>query len=207
MANTTIGSTGSPVKKETVYNGPTPQGTVYNGPSPAAAGGTVYNGPAIKPPSGGTVFNGSAASTGSFAGSGTVYRPPQPVADAPSKSSGAARGANIFFVIAAFTALNTILVASGSSFVMGRGLSTSKVIAPEQMTGIVVINVLVIGIFVLIGMFARHGSKGAFVIGMLLYGADTALLALSGDPAAHFGGIVIHVILLIGLFKGFSQLG
>jgi hypothetical protein len=209
MANTTIGPTGSPAKKETVYSGPTPptmHGTVYNGPSPAT-GGTVYGGSAIQPSGGGTVYGGPAQGGANFAGAGTVYRPPQPVAETPSTHPGAAKGAGIFFAIAAFTALNTILIASGSSFVMGRGLSTSKVVAPGQMTGIVVMNVLVIGIFVLIGIFARHGSKAAFVIGMLLYGADTALLALSGDPAAHVGGIVIHVILLIGLFKGFSQLG
>ncbi len=209
MANTTIGPTGSPVKKETVYSGPAPpakQGTVYNGPSPAA-GGTVYDGPGIKPQGGGTVYGGPTSGATNFAGSGTVYRPPQPVAEATSTHPGAAKGAGIFFAIAAFSALNTILIASGSSFVLGRGLSTSKVVAPGQMTGIVVMNVLVIGIFVLIGIFARNGSKAAFVIGMLLYGADTALLALSGDPAAHVGGIVVHVILLIGLFKGFSQLG
>ncbi|HEY7406153.1 MAG TPA: hypothetical protein VIB39_21690 [Candidatus Angelobacter sp.] len=211
MANTTFGSnTGAPVKKETVYNGPTPpakQGTVYNGPAPGAASGTVYEGPAIKQPGGGTVYGGPTAGAANFAGAGTVYRPPQPVANEPTKHPGAAKGAGIFFAIAIFTAINTVLIASGSPLVLGRGLSTSKVIAPEQMTGIVVLNILVIGLFVLIGIFARNGSKPAFVIGMLLYGADTALLLFSGDPAAHVGGIVIHVFLLIGLFKGFSQLG
>lgn len=213
MANTTIGSNpGSPVKKETVYSGPAPQtkpGTVYGGSSPAPASGTVYDGPAIKPAGGGTVYGGPApagAGVGAV-GAGTVYRPPQPVVNEKSTNAGAAKGAGIFFVIAIFTAINTALIASGSPLVLGRGLTTSKVAAPGQMTGLVVLNVLIIGVFVLIGIFARHGSKAAFVIGMLLYGADTALLLFSGDPATHVPGIVVHVFLLIGLFKGFSQLG
>lgn len=212
MPNTTIGSAnGSTAKKETLYSGPAPQtnqGTVYNGPSPA--GGTVYNGPAMKPAGSGTVYGGPAqGSTGSSSPAGTVYRPARPAANAENASStrpAPAKGAGIFFAIAVMTAINTVLIATGSSFVLGRGLSTSKIAAPGQMTGIVVLNVLVIGIFVLIGIFARQGSKAAFVIGMLLYGGDTALMLLSGDPAMHVGGIVIHVILLIYLFKGFSEL-
>ena len=125
----------------------------------------------------------------------------------PSTRPAPAKGAGIFFAIAVVTAINTVLIATGSPFVLGRGLSTSKIAAaPGQMTGIVVLNVLVIGIFVLIGIFARHGSKAAFVIGMLLYGGDALLMLLSGDPAMHIGGIVVHVILLIYLFKAFSEL-
>ncbi|HKD81941.1 MAG TPA: hypothetical protein VKH81_19765 [Candidatus Angelobacter sp.] len=208
MANVTAGpTTGLPAKKETVYSGPAPQtqGTVYNGPSPAMSGGTVYNGPALTPNAGGTVYGGPAQ--GSLAPGSTVYRTPRPAGlDKSAVHPGAAKGAGIFFAIAVYSAINSVLVASGSPIVLGGGLTTSKVAAPGQMTGIIVVNVLVIGVFVLLGIFARQGSKAAFVIGMLLWGSDLALLLLSPNAAAHVGGLVVHVFFLIGLFKGFSQL-
>lgn len=208
MANITAGpSTGLPAKKETVYSGPAPatQGTVYNGPSPAMSGGTVYNGPAAIRNTGGTVYGGPAQ--GGMAPGATVYRAPrQAGTDKSAAQPGAAKGAGIFFAIAIFSAISTALIAAGSPIVLGGGATTRKVSAPGQMTGLIVVNILVIGIFVLLGIFARQGSKAAFVIGMLLYGADTALLLLSPNAAAHVGALVVHVIFLIGLFKGFSQL-
>jgi hypothetical protein len=208
MANITAGpTTGLPAKKETVYSGPAPatQGTVYNGPSPAISGGTVYDGPAANPNAGGAVYSGPAQ--GSMAPGSTVYRTPRPAGpDKAARQPGRARGAGIFFAIAIFSAISTALIVGGSPIVLGGGLITSKVSAPGQMTGIIVANVLVIGIFVLLGIFARQGSKAAFVIGILLYGGDTALLLLTANPAAHVGGLVVHAIFLVGLFKGFSQL-
>lgn len=208
MANITAGpATGLPAKKETVYSGPAPatQGTVYNGPSPATSGGTVYNGPAAAPKAGGTVYGGPAQ--GSMAPGSTTYKPPRQAGTAnTARQPGATKGAGIFFAIAIFSAISTALIAAGSPIVLGGGATTSKVSAPGQMTGIIVVNLLVIGIFVLLGIFARQGSKAAFVIGMLLYGADTALLLLTANPAAHVGGLVVHGIFLVGLFKGFSQL-
>ena len=204
MANV---SSASGVKKETVYSGLAPQanqGTVYNGPSPAAAGGTVYGGPA--PRTGGTAYGGPNGTAYSGSGSpGTVYNPRQNAAQPVVKSNAAAtKGASIFFVIAGFSVINTLLIVLGSPIVLGIGLTTSK-IGEAQMAGIILINVLVIGTFVLLGIFARHGSKAAFLIGMLLYGADTALLLLD-NPALHIPGIVVHGLFLAGLFKAFNQL-
>ena len=204
MANTTIGPN---AKKETVYNGPTPQprqGTVYNGVPPASAGGTVYNGPAMNTRntglSGGTVYGGPAA--------GTVYNPYQ-AASRPVVATthpAAKKGSGILFAIAIFSAINTALIMAGSPIVMGTGVTTSKVGAPGLMNMIVVMNIVVVGIFVLLGIAARSGSKAAFIIGMVLYGGDTALLLLTGHPELHIPGIVVHGVLLIGLFKAFSQL-
>jgi hypothetical protein len=213
MANTTFGSTaGSPLKKETVYNGPSPQtkqGTVQNGPSPAA-GGTVYDGPAMKPAGGGTVYGGPGQSNtagGGPAGAGTVYRSaPQPAATGNAATRPAARGASIFFLIAAFSAVNTLLVLGGSHTVLGIGLTVSKFGQGVSVPAILVLNVIAIGIFVLLGIFARNGSKAAFILGMLLYGGDGLMLYLSGDPAAHIPGLVVHGIFLITMFKGLTQL-
>lgn len=213
MSNTTIGPG---TKKETVYSGPTQptkQGTVYNGPAPAAAGGTVYDGPAAKTSGGGTVYGGPAPGGtvyGSTAG-GTVYTPSRLAANqqpvTPTHDPAARKGGNIFFAIAIFSAINTALIIAGSSIVLGIGTTTSKDALQGQINAVVMINVLVIGVFVLLGIFARQGSKAAFIIGMLLYGGDTVLLLASGDPSTHIAGIVVHAILLLGLFKSFTQLG
>ena len=202
--------TGPGTKKETVYSGPGPQakqtpsaasysgmppgttGTVYNGPT----GGTVYNGPA----SGGTVYNGPTA--------GTVYNPRQSVSRPVLSGSdpAAVKGSNYFFAIAVFSALNAVLMLAGASVVLGSGVTTSKVSAQGAMTAILVVNVVIVGIFVLLGIAARSGSKPAFIIGMVIYGADTALLLLSGHPELHIVGFVVHGIFLVGLFNAFRQL-
>jgi hypothetical protein len=194
MANTTFNPD---ARKETVYSGPAPStarpnpGTVYNGPG----GGTVYSGPAP----GGTVYGGAAA--------GTVYSPQrqQAAAQPTAVNSAGKKGSAYFFAIAIFSAINTLLIAFGSPLVMGTGVTTSKIAAPGQMGAIILFNVLAIGVFVLLGIFARHGSKAAFVIGMVLYGLDTLLLLL-GNPALHVPGLVVHGIFLVGLFKAFSSL-
>ena len=201
MAN--IITTGPGTKKETVYGGPslpTSQGTVYNGASPAV--GTVYNGPT--PTSGGTVYNGPAAGMPNYGPAGTVYNSRQmaPPPQLRGHDPAAVQGANFFFAIAIFTAIRTALIATGSA-----ALGPSPTGTADQMSMLVLINVLIIGVFVLIGIFARHGSKAAFLIGMLLYGADTVLLLMSANPAAHVGGIVAHAVILLGLVKYFRQLG
>jgi hypothetical protein len=207
MSDTTTG----PTKKETVYSGPTPQakqGTVYSGPSPSA-GGTVYNGPAMKQGTAGTVYGGpiqSNAASGPVK-AGTVYRSPQQAAGTEkSDAHPAAKGAGIFFLIAAFSALNTLLVLGGSRIVMGIGLTVSKFGQGVSVPAILVLNVIAIGVFVLLGIFARNGSKAAFILGMLLYAGDGLLLFLSGDPGAHVPGMVVHGIFLIYMFKGLTQL-
>ncbi|HZD95441.1 MAG TPA: hypothetical protein VE133_14360 [Candidatus Sulfotelmatobacter sp.] len=190
MANTV---TDPAAKKETVYGGPALGSgpTVYNGPAPSPASqGTVYGGPGTT----GSVYNG-------LANSRTVAQRPATA----TPNIVIAKGANIFFVIAAFSAINTLLIMFGSPMVSGMGLTVSKVSNPDQMAAVILLNGLAIGIFVLLGIFARQGSKAAFIIGMLLYGADTGLLLL-GDPSRHIPGIVVHAFLLVGLFKAFSQL-
>jgi len=198
-------------KKETVYSGPSPQprqsgpsaatsssgSTVYGGPAPKTAG-TVYNG--MPPGTTGTVYNGP--------GSGTVYNPRQsaPRASFSGSDPAAVKGSNFFFAIAIFTALNTLLILSGATTVLGSGATTSKIGGQGAMGAILVVNVVIVGIFVLLGIAARSGSKPAFIIGMLIYGADTALLLLSGHPELHIVGFVIHGIFLFGLFNAFRQL-
>jgi hypothetical protein len=209
MSNTTFGPG---AKKETVYNGPSPQPRQSSGPSASSGGSTVYGGPA--PKAAGTVYNGLGAGGtvyGNQEASATVYnparqgsaaRPVQPAAaPAPSKAG------SVFFLIAGFSAINTVLILASAPFVLAIGLAVTRIRAEGEMGAVLAINAVAIGIFVALGFFASRGSKAAFLIGLLLYAGDTALLFLSGNPALHVVSIIVHGIFLFSIFKGFRQLG
>jgi hypothetical protein len=177
MSNTI---TGPGAKKETVYSGPSPQQNQSSGPSASASSGsTVYGGTAPKP-AGGTVYNGMGAG-------GT-----------PSKAG------SVFFVIAGFSAINTVLLLAGAPFVMAIGLAVTRIRAEGEMGAVLALNAVVIGIFVALGFFASRGSKAAFIIGLLLYAGDSALLLLD-NPAVHVVSIIVHGIFLFSIFKGLRQ--
>ena len=207
MSNTTIGPG---VKKETVYNGPSPQprqssstppapagSTVYGGMAPGTNGGTVYGGP----PAGGTVYDGPG-------GRGTVYNPARQKTAAPVDvtNTGAAKGGAIFFIIAACSALNSVLILAHAPFVLALGLAITRVRAAGDPGPVLALNAVVLGLFVAIGVFAIKGSKAAFIIGLVLYGGDTALLLMSGDAALHAPSIVVHGIFIFSIIKAFRQL-
>jgi hypothetical protein len=187
MADATLKQGG---QKGTVYNGPPlpAKGTVYNGPSVPSTGGTVYNGPAV----GGTVNGGPTA------GAATPRYSAGPAATAINV--GAKKGANLFYVIAGFTALRTVLLFTG---VQQLTLGANRMFAGD-MTSILMVNAVVIGIFVLLGVFTQRGSKVALMIGMALYVIDTVLL-LMGDVTANVIYIGVHVLFLYYLFNAYRQ--
>jgi len=212
MSNTI---TGPGAKKETVYSGPTPQPRQSSGPSaPASSGGsTVYGGPAPKT-AGGTVYNGLGAGGtvyGNQPAAGTVYNPARQGAAArpaqPAAAPAPSKAGSVFFLIAGFSAINTVLILASAPFVLAIGLAVTRIRAEGEMGAVLAINAVAIGIFVALGFFASRGSKAAFLIGLLLYAGDTALLLLSGNPALHVVSIVVHGIFLFSIFKGFRQLG
>lgn len=210
MSNTI---TGPGAKKETVYSGPSPQqnqssspsapasssgNTVYGGTAPKAAAGTVYNGMG----SGSTVYGNQPAA-------GTVYNPArQGAAGSPSQTAAnpaPSKAGSVFFVIAGFSAINTVLLLAGAPFVMAIGLAVTRIRAEGEMGAVLALNAVVIGIFVALGFFASRGSKAAFIIGLLLYAGDSALLLLD-NPALHVVSIIVHGIFLFSIFKGLRQL-
>lgn len=191
------------VQKGTVYSGPASQtkGTVYDGPAPVAQG-TVYNGPSVQT-RGGTVYKGPAPA-------GTVYNGPVPGAATPRYGTrasvaavnlGASRGAKIFYTIAAFTAINTVLMFVGIRFAIGVG--NFRLIGATLST-IILVNLVGAGLFVLLGVFTQGGSKLALLTGMLLYGGDLALL-LMNDAGLHIISIVIHGSFLFYLFSALRE--
>ena len=175
----------SDTKGGTVYGGVAPagtQGTVYGGPP---AGGTVYNGP------GGSVYGGPAAAPGGA-----------PAAQQKVVGGGAAKGAGIFFLIAAFTGINVVLMFVGIRFAIGLGATR---LVGDSFESMLVVSLVGAGVFALLGIFAKNGNKGAFLIGMLLYGGDLAFLVLN-DPALHIISIIIHALFLYYLVNAFRQL-
>lgn len=200
-------------KKETVYSGPSPQPKQSSGPSAPASsssGSTVYGGPA--PKAGGTVYNGLGTGStvyGNQPAAGTVYNPARQSAAARPQSganAGSSKAGSVFFVIAGFSAINTVLLLASAPFVMAIGLAVTRIRAEGQMGAVLAINAVAIGIFVALGFFASRGSRAAFLIGLLLYAGDTALLLLSDNPALHVVSIIVHGIFLFSIFKGFRQL-
>lgn len=199
-------------KKETVYSGPSPQPKQSSGPAaPSSSGSTVYGGAAPKT-NGGTVYNGMGTGStvyGNQPAAGTVYSPARQNAPAGSAQAGANAGSSkagsVFFVIAGFSAINTVLLLAGAPFVMAIGLAVTRIRAEGEMGVVLALNAVVIGIFVALGFFATRGSKAAFIIGLLLYAGDTALLLLD-NPALHAVSIVVHGLFLFSIFKGLRQL-
>ena len=203
--------TGPGAKKETVYSGPSPQPKQSSGPS-ASSGSTVYGGPAPKAAE--TVYNGPGTGStvyGSQPASGTVYNPARQGAGArPAQASAnpaPSKAGSVFFIIAGFSAINTVLILASAPVVLAIGLAVTRIRTEGEMGAMLAINAVAIGIFVALGFFASRGSKAAFLIGLLLYAGDTALLLLTGNPALHVVSIVFHGIFLFSIFKGFRQLG
>jgi hypothetical protein len=177
-------------QKGTVYNGPAPatQGTVYNGPSIQTGGGTVYNGPAPA----GTAYNGPGTAAPRYGARTAVA----------TVNVGAARGAKIFYTIAAFTAINTVLMFVGiRGFAIGVG--NFQLVGANQST-IILVNLVGAGLFVLLGVFTQGGSRIALLTGMLLYAGDLGLL-LMNDAGLHIISIVIHGLFLFYLFSAYRE--
>jgi len=208
---------GQAPKKETVYSGPAPapkQGTIYNGPSIQTAGGTVYNGPSAGtaggtvyngPSNGGTVYNGPSAGGAVYGGPATGATTTRPVAANAAAATGdvaAAKGARIFYLIAAFTGINAVLIFVGIRFAIGLG---APQVFATSLSSFLVASVLGAGIFVGMGMFVKRGSKPVFLIGMLLYAGDLVLLVMN-NPALHIISIGIHALFLFYLFSAYRQL-
>jgi len=125
-------------------------------------------------------------------------------------------GASNFFWIAALSVINSVLAIVGSNtrFVIGLGI-TQFVDAVAQFAGqdvpqaktiitivAILIDLVAVGIFALLGYFARKGRRWAFITGLVLYALDTLLMLLFQD----WLGLGFHVFFLVGLFGGLRAL-
>jgi hypothetical protein len=123
------------------------------------------------------------------------------------------QGARWFYWIAGLSAINTIVSLSKGGFYFVAGLGITQVfdgLAASMHSGGATIglllNALVTGMFVLLGVFACKGQSWSFIIGMILYAADGLLIVvvflLAGAEIPYIS-LLFHGFVLYGLIAGF----
>lgn len=125
-------------------------------------------------------------------------------------------GASWFYWIAVLSVINSILMAASSriSFIFGLGV-TQIIDALASLLGQDlgldsvntvrvfgwVMNLIIVGIFALFGLFANKRKRWAFYVGMLLYGLD-ALATLFVWDQPDLLSFAFHLIVIWGLVGG-----
>jgi hypothetical protein len=116
------------------------------------------------------------------------------------------RSGAVWFYWAALLAIAaTVLQSSGQLWASSLGLGvlhsplTARAVGAERTAALAAAVIALLGL----GWFAGLGKTWAFVIGMLAYAADGALLAMS----AQWFGVGVHALVLIFIYGGFSAAG
>lgn len=120
---------------------------------------------------------------------------------------GVKRGANWFYWIAGLSAINSLIMMSGSNthFVVGLGITEvfdavgRGLQGPGQMVALG-FSIAIAGVFVLFGYFANKIQQWSFIVGMILYALDGLLLLSLSD----FLSVGFHAFALFYIFKGFT---
>jgi len=118
-------------------------------------------------------------------------------------------GASWFYWIAGLSIVNSAALLSGSSWgfivglgitqvIDGLGLVIAEHIGAAGKATAFVLDIIVAGIFVLFGVFARKRYNWAFIVGMVLYGLDGLIFLLAGDVLS----IAFHVFALYCIYNG-----
>jgi hypothetical protein len=140
---------------------------------------------------------------------GALPAVPQAASSSVQVSPGAViqmkSGASWFYWIAGLSLINSIASLSGSTFGFALGLGITQVFdliasgSGAAGKGIVlVLDVLASGLFIMFGVFAHKAHTWAFVLGMVLFALDTALVVYF---QAWFS-VALHVVALFFLFRG-----
>ncbi len=119
-------------------------------------------------------------------------------------------GASWFYWIAGLSLINTAIVMAGSTwhFIFGLGITqivdyVAMKLPPAAHVAGVIINLVIAGGFVLIGVIGRKGSKGAFILGMTLYVLDALIFVLGSD----FLSVAFHAFALYQMYRGMAAAG
>lgn len=119
-------------------------------------------------------------------------------------------GADVFFVLAALSILNSLIVYlfelrnmpfafAVTQWIDGTtGPMTAQGWSPPLQLSRLLVDILIAVAFAGFGWFARKGSDVAFVLGMFLYIVD-AMLAIG---LREFWGFGFHLVALFFIFKG-----
>lgn len=117
-----------------------------------------------------------------------------------------------FFWIAGFSVVNTvvamfngdwrfIIAPAGTMFLDVFAMDTKNMTARAVIFGI---SLLIAGVYLLFGVLARKGNKGAFITGLVIYALDTLLLFLDKALLIH---LVFHAWAIFALVGGIKACG
>jgi hypothetical protein len=111
-------------------------------------------------------------------------------------------GAAWFYWTAVLAIAASLLRSSGQLWAgsLGLGLLQSPVSARLAGGDRIALLAAAVAALALLGYFAGLGKSWAFVVGMLAYAADGALLAMN----AQWFGVGVHLVVLIFLYGGFT---
>ena len=138
-------------------------------------------------------------------------QPADAAADTVELEQKLSSGANWFYWIAGLSAVNSFanFFEAQWNFAVGLGITQffdglgmflrSEGTATPVLAAILVMSLVVAGLFFVIGVFANRRIITAFVIGIVIYGADSILMLLFMDIL----GIIIHAIALFFIIRGF----
>ncbi|GAP15919.1 hypothetical protein LARV_03714 [Longilinea arvoryzae] len=130
-------------------------------------------------------------------------------------------GASWFYWIAVLSIINSILMMASSkiSFIFGLGITQiidamayliGQDLGLESVNTVRIIgwvmNLVIVGIFALFGVFANKRKRWAFYVGMGLYGLD-ALATLFVWDSPDLLSFAFHLIVIWGLVSGLRALG
>ncbi|MBL0745472.1 hypothetical protein [Chryseolinea lacunae] len=105
-----------------------------------------------------------------------------------------------FFAIAVFSVINSFMIAKGSYFVLGLGITQFIDGMFLELTGEtnLIASFIPSLLFVLFGIFAMRLKPWAFIVGGILYALDGVLFAFFEEWMAF----AFHGLALFGLYKG-----
>lgn len=120
-------------------------------------------------------------------------------------------GANWFYWIAGLTLVTSLIAAFGGGIRFLISLGSTQVIdglaaaLSTQVGGAakvvaMVLDLVVVGIFILFGLLANKKLLWAYIIGMVAFAFDGLVSLVGGDII----GVVAHAVVLFFLFRGFQ---
>ncbi len=132
---------------------------------------------------------------------------PRPSDDPAQLAIALRNGAGWFYWIAALSLINSVLVTAGSdrSFIIGLGVTqvADAILGSFGTVGKIVafaFDLVVAGLFVLLGWLANKRHGWAFGVGIAVYGLDGVLYLLVSDWLS----VAFHVFVVFSLFAGLS---
>ena len=123
-------------------------------------------------------------------------------------------GANVFYVIAILSLVNSAIMMAGMNLSFHIGLGITKladavtVVATEDGSAgaasvgafAFFVGIGAVGLFFLFGVFAKKKHLWAYVVGMICYALDGLILLMADD----YRSMGVHALALIALFIGLS---